>query len=997
MYEMSQHWFALINKGRPIRCYAILLVCTVLAGLLGQEPFPVATAQTQTITLRSIADWEKLFLGAWPSDDVYYYPKSTADDSSEMYNLAYGIDGNAAMFRATGNTQYLDRVLTYIQNVIKNAKPSYTFTTSQYKDSYLTWVNHSDPDLGNDGKEYPLFESFMWRYVTEVLYAMHEDPAVHGNSYYKPQYDSILAFTEKNIWEKWYTRGTSNLYRSRTHMVSHWAMIGMHLYLLTNDSTKKVQYKAVVDNINYLGMSQWSGASLRKQLMTHPLVSTAYFWSDVWNSYSQPGQDVAHGNAVGNYVAEAATLGMYWTRTDMQKFVSLVTNVLMRSSTSFPYYVDGSGSGDGWFCDGFVKLGRFDANLQKKIEGITVGRGSQLYGNGALNAKFLTGDTNAPSTPTGLVATATSSSQINVAWAASTDVENASAQLVYNVYRNGTKVAITAAGVTSYSDTGLSPATSYSYTVAAVDPAGNTSAASSPASATTLASLKVSIVSPPAGATVSGPAVAVSASVSGNSGTTFVQLKLDGANLGSPVGSPYTVTWNTTTSAGTHTLTATVTDGTGATVTSVPVSVTVNNVVADTTAPSIPAGLTATAVSTSQINLTWTASTDPDNTSSQITYIVYRGGVNIATTAPGATSFSDKGLGPFTVYTYALTASDPAGMTSAQSAAVSASTPALVLTPYTYWKLDDNSGSSAVDASGSSLTVSLLNSPTWLTGTNCAISGCLFFAGTNQYGTARLDLSDTSVITVAFWMKWNNFANDNQLALEFSPNFHNTTGGFMIDPNSSWQSNRFEVSLAGNAGQNSVAFARPGAGAWHHYALVMNKSNPGSSEIVPYVDGVAVPYTVALGADNSDSFGADTLYLMSRGGTTLFGRGSLDDLRIYKRALSSAEIASMATPADTTPPTITAASLTAQTSTAVTITWTTNEAATTQVEYGRSTAYGFSTTLDPTLRTAHSQQITGLACKTVYHYRVKSKDAAGNMSVSPDYTFQTGNSPGCRL
>jgi chitodextrinase len=476
-----------------------------------------------------------------------------------------------------------------------------------------------------------------------------------------------------------------------------------------------------------------------------------------------------------------------------------------------------------------------------------------------------------------------------------------------------------------------------------------------------------------------------------------VQFKLDGANLGSPVGSPYTVTWNTTTSAGAHTLTATVTDGTGTTVTSVPVSVTVNNVVVDSTAPSIPTGLTATAVSTSQIDLTWTASSDPDNTSSQITYTVYRGGVNVATTAAGATSFSDKGLSPSTVYIYALAASDPAGKTSAQSTAVSVSTPALVLTPYAYWKLDDNSGSSAADSSGNSLTASLLNSPTWLTGTNCAISGCLSFSGANQYGTARLDLSDTSVITVAFWMKWSNFANDNRLALEFSPNFHNTTGGFMIDPDSSWQSNRFEVSLAGNAGQNSVAFARPAAGVWHHYAFVMNKTNPGSSEIVPYVDGVAAPYTVALGADNSDNFGADTLYLMARGGTSLFGSGSLDDLRVYKRALSSAEIASIATPSDATPPMITAVSVTAQTSTAATITWTTNEASSTQVEYGRSTTYGLSTTLDPTLRTSHSQQITGLACKTVYHYRVKSKDAAGNMSVSPDYTFQTDNSPGCRL
>ena len=49
--------------------------------------------------------------------------------------------------------QSMEVDLTRALNVINNAKPSNTFSTSQFKDSYLTWVNHSDPDLGNDGKE----------------------------------------------------------------------------------------------------------------------------------------------------------------------------------------------------------------------------------------------------------------------------------------------------------------------------------------------------------------------------------------------------------------------------------------------------------------------------------------------------------------------------------------------------------------------------------------------------------------------------------------------------------------------------------------------------------------------------------------------------------------------------------------------------------------------------------------------------------------------------
>jgi hypothetical protein len=72
------------------------------------------------------------------------------------------------------------------------------------------------------------------------------------------------------------------------------------------------------------------------------------------------------------------------------------------------------------------------------------------------------------------------------------------------------------------------------------------------------------------------------------------------------------------------------------------------------------------------------------------------------------------------------------------------------------------------------------------------------------------------------------------------------------------------------------------------------------------------------------------------------------------------------------------------------ITWTTNELGTSQVEYGLSTDYGFQTTLQSSLVTAHSVTVTGLNPTTGYHYRVKSKDVCGNEAVSSDYTFSTG-------
>jgi chitodextrinase len=88
-------------------------------------------------------------------------------------------------------------------------------------------------------------------------------------------------------------------------------------------------------------------------------------------------------------------------------------------------------------------------------------------------------DTTPPAAPTGLTATAVSSSQINLDWVNNTESDLAS----YNVYRDGSFVASTT--VSSYSDTGLSASTTYYYKVTAVDTSSNESSPSSEASATT--------------------------------------------------------------------------------------------------------------------------------------------------------------------------------------------------------------------------------------------------------------------------------------------------------------------------------------------------------------------------------------------------------------------------------------------------------------------------------------------------------------------------------
>ena len=97
-------------------------------------------------------------------------------------------------------------------------------------------------------------------------------------------------------------------------------------------------------------------------------------------------------------------------------------------------------------------------------------------------------------------------------------------------------------------------------------------------------------------------------------------------------------------------------------------------VVLDTAAPTIPTNLAAAVISTSQINLSWTASTDNTAVTG---YKIFRNGTQIGTSAN--TSFNNTGLTASTTYAYTVSAVDAAGNASGQTASVSATT--LAATP----------------------------------------------------------------------------------------------------------------------------------------------------------------------------------------------------------------------------------------------------------------------------------------------------------------------------
>ncbi|MFW5935924.1 MAG: S8 family serine peptidase, partial [Candidatus Hadarchaeota archaeon] len=211
--------------------------------------------------------------------------------------------------------------------------------------------------------------------------------------------------------------------------------------------------------------------------------------------------------------------------------------------------------------------------LQSTAEDLGADGRDERFGYGLVDAEAAAStieDTTPPDKVTNLTATAVSSSQIDLSW----DANSESDLDHYNIYRDDVKVA--ESNTNSYSDTGLSASTTYTYEVSAVDTSGNEGNKSDPASA-----------------------------------TTFEE---------------------------------------------------------DTTPPAKVTNLTATAVSSSQIDLAWDANTEDDLDH----YNIYRDDNFIDSTT--STSYSDTGLSSNTTYTYEVSAVDTSGNEGERSDPASATT-----------------------------------------------------------------------------------------------------------------------------------------------------------------------------------------------------------------------------------------------------------------------------------------------------------------------------------
>ncbi len=215
--------------------------------------------------------------------------------------------------------------------------------------------------------------------------------------------------------------------------------------------------------------------------------------------------------------------------------------------------------------------------------------------------------------------------------------------------------------------------------------------------------------------------------------------------------------------------------------------------------------------------------------------------------------------------------------------------------PVGYWTFDEGTGTTAADSSGNGHTATLVNGPLWVTG---KIGKAVSADGINDYvSIPAIDLSATSAVTVALWVNHTYSTSGGHTLFENSSNFNGSSTGFGFFPDDA-DCLGMQVGLRGNVGYNINCYSQPTSGVWHHLAVVFDKSKAGNGEVTLYIDGILqTPTRNYFTNDNTNTFGNNPTYLFSRGGTQEYAAGTVDDLRIYNRALSVTEIQQLYNPA----------------------------------------------------------------------------------------------------
>lgn len=410
------------------------------------------------------------------------------------------------------------------------------------------------------------------------------------------------------------------------------------------------------------------------------------------------------------------------------------------------------------------------------------------------------------------------------------------------------------------------------------------------------------------------------------------------------------------------------------------------------TSPAAPSGVSASAVSNSQVNLAWN-----DNSFSESGFHVdvatdpnFTQNLQTLTAPVDATHFSVFGLNQLTTYYFRIRAFNNAGDSSSTSAV---NTGTLAATPVAYYGFDEASGTTANDAGSGTPDNGTINGGVTRVAGRIG-SGALSFDGSTGYvelgQPSKLNFSGQ--ITVSAWIKPTAISGTETIVGRGNDGI-NAPYYLRVTSSNSAAFGSFR-STGGGLHHDAVGTISGSLtdGNWHHLAGVYDGLN-----FRVYVDGALIgtladPYGITKGSEPVN-IGRDTPVSAP---PTNYYNGAIDEVRIYNTGLSAADIAALAS-ANQPPPTIPTAPtlLTAKAVSAseIDLGWQDNSNNETGFKVLRSTDGTHFSLVTTTLPGATSFNDTGLASGTKYFYEVIATNSAGDSSptnIASDTTSSSG-------